>query len=1109
MFTALVVVFLFSTSLLSLVRPVVLAQTDDEPSSVVLVGSLATALGCAGSEDAACTTAQLEFNPDNLVWKGQFDLPAGDYTYQMALNGSLDVLVPAEPVSLTLGADDDVTFLYDHRVGWAGDSVNHLYANLPGTLQGPLGCPVAGGNNGNWQPWCLRTLLTDVDGDGIYSFSTNALPAGRYEVKVAYAESWGENYGEGGRRDGPNMIFRVADDGNSVNFLYDPESHILTIETELPPPDISALTAHWVFEESLVWDVAFDFYGTYQLHWDPTGQIRFNEEGTALVGGQAIVLEYAAERLNTRVLDQKPHLADKAVLEIDEADLDKIPEILKSQIVLSLTNAEGVVVAATGVQLPLMLDELYYYDGPLGVNFAEGVPTISVWAPTAQNVNFHLFDTPDRSAQSTVLPMNYDSGTGVWSITGEADWAFKWYLFEVDVFVPSTQKVENNLVTDPYSLSLSLNSQLSQIVDLSAPELKPESWDDLAKPTLVDFEDIVLYELHVRDFSIYDETVPEADRGKFLAFTHADSNGMKHLRALAGAGLTHLHLLPAFDIATIDEAPANRIDIEPDVLSGLPPDSEEQQAMLYEVRDQDSFNWGYDPYHYTVPEGSYASDANGTARIVEFRQMVQSLNQNGLRVVMDVVYNHTNASGQADKSVLDKIVPGYYHRLSPEGVVETSTCCANTATEHRMMEKLMIDSVITWATAYKVDGFRFDLMGHHMVENMVNLRAALDSLTLETHGVDGKLIYVYGEGWNFGEVANNARGVNATQLNIGGNRIGTFNDRLRDAARGGNPFGDYQQQGFINGLYTNPNGITRGGEEEQLARLLLLSDQIKVGLAGNLRDYSFVGRNGDTITGSQVDYNGSPAGYTLDPEEHIVYVSAHDNETLFDIVQYKAPASADLQTRVRMHNMGVSIVALSQGVVFYHAGVDMLRSKSFDKDSYNSGDWFNALDFTYTSNNWGHGLPVADKNQSQWNIQQPLLANPDLAAGHAEIMAAVMHMREMLQIRKSSGLFRLRTAEEIQANLTFLNNGPDQIPGVIVMELVNNTGLANEPYQRILVIFNARNEVLEFAPEGYGDISMTLHPVQQDSADAVVQTASFADGVFSVPAYTTAVFVAE
>ena len=249
---------------------------------------------------------------------------------------------------------------------------------------------------------------------------------------------------------------------------------------------------------------------------------------------------------------------------------------------------------------------------------------------------------------------------------------------------------------------------------------------------------------------------------------------MKHLTALAAAGLTHFHLLPAFDFATVNEDPAQRVDIgQPfsdlcaknsavpaalctqfggttilEALKSYPGDSDQQQAIAGYLRGLDSFNWGYDPFHYGAPEGSYASTAEGTAKILEFRQMVQGLTGIGLRVVMDVVYNHTNASGLGDKSVLDKIVPGYYHRLDPTtGFVLTSSCCANTATEHVMMEKLMIDTLVRWARDYKVDGFRFDLMGLHLKDNMIHVRdragRAVDAHHLPLrrglgHGRDGE-----------------------------------------------------------------------------------------------------------------------------------------------------------------------------------------------------------------------------------------------------------------------------------------------------------------------------------------------------------------------------------
>ena len=511
-----------------------------------------------------------------------------------------------------------------------------------------------------------------------------------------------------------------------------------------------------------------------------------------------------------------------------------------------------------------------------------------------------------------------------------------------------------------------------------------------------------------------------------------------------------------------------------------------------------------------MPEGSYATDADGPARILEFREMVQALNRAGLRVVMDVVYNHTNAAGQNDKSVLDRIVPGYYHRLNADGNVETSTCCQNTATEHDMMEKLMIDSVVTWATAYKVDGFRFDLMGHHMKRNMVKLRQRLDALTPANGGVDGPEIYLYGEGWNFGEVANNARGVNATQRNMAGTGIGTFSDRLRDGVRGGGPFSGIQEQGFLTGLFYDPNATNQGSPDDQKARLLLDMDWIRVGLAGNLADYTFVDRCGNSVTASQIDYNGQPAGYTADPQEVINYVEAHDNETLFDAIQLKAPVATAMADRVRMQNLGMSVLALGQGIPFFHAGVELLRSKSLDRNSYNSGDWFNKLDFTYSSNNWGVGLPPARDNQANWPIMQPLLANPALEprAGRTSLDAN-SHFLEMLAIRKSSRLFRLRTAAEIAGRLRFHNTGPGQVPGLIVERLTDADGRVDRRTAVIVALINANDEAQTFPIPDLAGKTFRLHPVQASSHDPVTRTASFASatGTFFVPGRTASVFL--
>ncbi len=605
----------------------------------------------------------------------------------------------------------------------------------------------------------------------------------------------------------------------------------------------------------------------------------------------------------------------------------------------------------------------------------------------------------------------------------------------------------------------------------------------------------------MRDFSIYDETVPEELQGTYAAFD-VDSAGTRHLAELAMSGVNHLHLLPSFDIATINENAAERIEPDPAELAAFAPNSDEQQAIIGETRDLDGFNWGYDPLHYTVPEGSYSTDPDGVARILEYRQMVQSINTLGMRVVNDVVYNHTNASGQSDNSVLDKIVPGYYHRLSSTGRVETSTCCQNTATEHNMMRKLMVDSVQTWVEQYGVQGFRFDLMGHHMKDDMLAVRAMLDTIDPS--------IYLYGEGWNFGEVADNQRGVNATQANMAGTGIGTFNDRLRDAARGGSPFGGQQEQGFLTGLFVAPNEAEPRPSEAQQRQALEFADLVRVGLAGNLAAYEFIGADGEPTTGRQVSYNGSAAGYTADPQENIVYVSKHDNESLFDAIQYKAPLDTSMADRVRMQNLGNSLIMFSQGVPFFQAGDDLLRSKSLDRNSYNSGDWFNAIDWSGQTTNWGRGLPASGDNQSMWPVMAPLLGNPDLAPGPDNIAAAAAHFREIAQIRASSPLFRLQTAEEVQARLRFHNTGPEQIPGAIVMSLSDLEGANLDPDNQLaVVLFNARPETLAFTEPALTGLALELHPVLANSADPIVGESTFdaATATFTVPAWTTAVFL--
>ncbi len=1077
-------------------------QAAAAPLTVTVIGDFQSELGCPSDSDPTCLATQLQLDATDGVWQKSFNIPAGTWKYRIALDASATQThggPGGADLTLTLPTARSVKFYYDPNSHFVSDNVRRI-AVAPGNFQSELGCP------GDWQPDCLRSWLQDPEGDGTFTLITKALPPGNYEGKVAINESWDENYGTNGAPGGSNIGFTVSTAGQQVTFSWNATTKKMTIRGEgQASGDLFLARAHWLAPDTLAWSPDADTTGaTFNLHHDPIGAMSLT--ATGITGGTAIRLTQDPAGMSEALKERFPHLANALVLKIPAAEVANVPQYLKGQIVVSATSGTGTVLDATSVQLAGVLDALYTYTGSLGVTFDKDVPTLSVWAPTARKVSLLLFHDSRSVVPFATVPMTAGS-KGEWSVKGTAEWKNKFYLYEVEVYVSKEQGMRLNRVTDPYSVSLSTNSTRSQIVDLNDAALSPPGFASVVKPPLAAPEDIVLYELHVRDFSANDASVPANERGTFKAFTR-ESNGTRHLTRLAKAGVTHVHLLPVFDIATINEDREQQQQPAGD-LSFFPPDSEEQQKAVNAVRDADAFNWGYDPFHYTVPEGSYSTDPEGTTRIVEFREMVRSLNQRGLRVVMDVVYNHTTTAGQDPKSVLDRIVPGYYHRLNPDGNVETSTCCQNTATENAMMEKLMVDSLVTWARAYKVDGFRFDLMGHHMKSNMLKVRAALDALTLAKDGVDGRSIYIYGEGWNFGEVANNARGVNATQLNMPGTGIGTFSDRLRDAARGGGPFSGLQEQGFISGLFTDPNQTNQGTPEQQKSLLLQHMDRIRVGLAGNLRDYTFMSSEGMQKKGSEIRYGGDPAGYTLDPQEVITYVSAHDNETLFDAVQLKAPRTASMDTRVRMHNMGMALVALSQGIPFFHAGDELLRSKSMDRNSYNSGDWFNRIDWTYQSNNWGVGLPPAGDNQDKWPLMKPLLADPALKPTPAHIMRALEHFEEMIRIRKSSDMFRLRTAGDIQRRVRFENTGPNQVPGLIVMTIEGDRYARLGEYEQGVVLFNGSDEEQRFAVNSLKNSRLELHPVLKESTDPVVRGAAFdaASGTFTVPARTTAVFV--
>ncbi|MBX3636460.1 MAG: DUF3372 domain-containing protein [Rubrivivax sp.] len=885
-------------------------------------------------------------------------------------------------------------------------------------------------------------------------------------------------------------------------WLVQGDATVYTARPDLRKASTRDARAYWL-NRSLIQVPGGSVAGQWKLYHSANGQIRADKDQAVSGADGSITLDVFTGTVPAPVADRFRFVGGGVVLQVRSADQAQLPVLLTRQLVLVQENTAGEVQNATTAQVPGALDDLYAAAAgvdDLGVTIAGGSTRFKLWAPTAQKVSVAIYGNGlgDATAQ---IPATFDAATGVWSASAAADLSGQYYRYIVEVFVRGVGLVRN-LVSDPYSISLTTDSHRSWIGSLDDAATKPAGWDTQPFPAKVQAQtDMVIYELHVRDFSANDPSVPDARRGKYLAFTESGSHGMRHLRALSEAGLTDVHLLPVFDIATV---PETRCDV---ISPSGAPDSPEQQAAVTAVKDSDCFNWGYDPFHFNAPEGSYASSRlDGAVRVREFRAMVQALHAAGLRVGMDVVYNHTTASGQNDKSVLDRIVPGYYHRLNRDGEVERSTCCDNTATEHLMMGKLMVDSTVLWARHYKIDSFRFDLMGHQP-------RAVMEELQAKVNAATGRQINLIGEGWNFGEVANNARFRQASQLELNGSGIGTFSDRARDHVRGGSPFdgGEWlvKNQGYINGLFYDDNG---SGANKSRNDLMWSADMIKVGLAGSIRDYVVTTHWDAVLRLEQLDYNGQPAGYVTSPAEVVNYVENHDNQTLFDINAYRLPVTTSREDRARVQILGAAINAFSQGVAYFHAGIDTLRSKSKDRDSYNSGDWFNRIDWTYQDNYYGTGLPVQEKNGDNWSIMAPFLANPDIRPTPTEIAWTRDAFRDLLKIRSSTTLLRLRTAADIRQRLTFHNVGSSQVPTVLAAHL-NGAGYAGAGFAELAYFVNVDTVPHTVTVDALRGKAFQLHPVHRaaTAADKRAAQAGYtsATGAFTVPARTAVVFVVD
>ena len=516
-------------------------------------------------------------------------------------------------------------------------------------------------------------------------------------------------------------------------------------------------------------------------------------------------------------------------------------------------------------------EEKYCYEGnDLGANYSKDETLFKVWAPTAEDVVLNIYKDGNKSTVKESFQMEYDK-KGVWSVKVEGDLHKTYYTYTINA------DGNVNETGDVYAKACGVISLRSMVVDLS--RTNPEGWEE-DKHVLYPLDETEIWEIHIGDFSNdINSGVKEEYRGKYLAFTEENTtlkNDNVHptcLNYLKNLGITHVHLLPSFDYGSVDES------------------------------KNEGFNWGYDPVNYNVPEGSYSTDPfNGEVRIMEFKKMVQALHKAGLSVVMDVVYNHTYSLD----SNFNKTVPYYYYREEEDGTYCNGSACGNdTASERKMYQKYMIDSVLYWMNEYHVDGFRFDLMGLHDTETMNLIREAINK------SENGKDIIIYGEPWSAGP-SNFKNGYKPAtkdairELNDG---ISIFNDDTRDAAKG--KFNELESPGFVNG------GV---GFEERIKRAFL-----------GLIDAS---------------YKEQPK----QPNQIINYVSAHDNSTFWDKLVDSVKKNKDYLTKdyelLSMNKLGAAFVQLSYGIPFMQAGEEAGRTKLGEDNSYNLSRELNKLDWS-------------------------------------------------------------------------------------------------------------------------------------------------------------------
>ncbi len=596
----------------------------------------------------------------------------------------------------------------------------------------------------------------------------------------------------------------------------------------------------------------------------------------------------------------------------------------------------------------------YAYDGnDLGANYSADKTVFKTWSPLADNVTLNLYSTGDGNTLIKSVDMTLGD-KGVWTAEETGDLNGTYYTY--------TYKFGNdeNEAVDLYARAGGVNGKRGMVIDLDTTD--PSGWSNDVRPEFGgNATDAIVYEQHVRDFSI-DESSGMQNKGKYLAFTETgtknskgDSTGLDYLKDL---GITHIQLQPVFDYASVDETKL----------------------------DTAQYNWGYDPENYNFPEGSYSTDPyNGEVRINEFKQMVQSLHNNGIRVIMDVVYNHT---AKTNDSNFNKSFPNYYYRQDKDGNFSNGSGCGNeTASERAMVRKYMVDSVTYWASEYHIDGFRFDLMGIHDQETLKEIRTELDKID--------PTILVYGEGWAGGDIAvsKETTGMKAQISKLPG--FAAFSDDIRDGLKGG--VFDEKDIGFVSG---------KQGLEET----------VKSGVVG-------------ATAHPQIDYklvnSDVKKAWAADPTQTINYVSCHDNHTLWDRFLNSCP-DASYDEKISMTKLASSVIFTSQGMPFFLAGEEILRTKpladgTLDSNSYQSPDSTNSI---------------------KWDT----ISEPKVKAVHD-------YYKGLIAFRKAHPSLRLTTTEDVNSSIKF-SDGLDA--NVVAYEV---SGKPNgETADSIFVAYNANKE---------------------------------------------------